>query len=142
MTIIKTIQADIAVAGGGVAGVAAAVEAARSGKKVVLIEKTTQLGGLATPRTPAERQGDLVITAEGRDVTGEYTAGAEAVLLLAKTLGCTKALLKERSPSCGSKEIYDGSFSRRLIRGMGITAQMLTENGVAVYGESQWEELL
>ena len=101
-----------------------------------------QLGGLATPRTPAERQNDRVITDDGRDVTAEYTAGAEAVLHLAKTLGCRKALLKERSPSCGSKEIYDGSFSRRRIPGMGITAEILTKNGLTVYGESQWEELL
>ena len=101
-----------------------------------------QLGGLATPRTPAERQNDRVVTAESKDVTAEYTAGAEAVLHLAKTLGCKKALLKERSPSCGSKEIYDGTFSRRLIPGMGITAEILTKNGLQVYGESRWEELL
>ena len=101
-----------------------------------------QLGGLATPRTPAERQNGLVITAEGKDVTAQYSAGAEAVLQLAKALGCRKALLKERSPSCGSREIYDGTFSRRLIPGMGITAELLTENELTVYGESHWEELL
>ncbi len=101
-----------------------------------------QLGGLATPRTPAERQNGLVVTAEGKDVTAQYSAGAEAVLQLAKALGCRKALLKERSPSCGSREIYDGTFSRRLIPGMGITAELLTENELTVYGESHWEELL
>ena len=101
-----------------------------------------QLGGLATPRTPAERQGSQVMTADGTDVTARYTAGAEAVLQLAKTLGCKKALLKERSPSCGSKEIYDGTFSRSLVPGMGITSQLLRENGLEVFGESQWEELL
>lgn len=100
-----------------------------------------QLGGLATPRTPAERQNDKVITAEGTDVTAAYTQGAEAVLRLAQICGCRKALLKERSPSCGSKEIYDGTFRRNLIPGMGTTAQLLTENGLTVFGESQWEEL-
>ena len=101
-----------------------------------------QLGGLPTPRTPAEVQDGKVMTAEGKDVTAQYTAGAEAVLHLAKMLNCKKALLKERSPSCGSEEIYDGSFSRNLIPGMGITARLLTENGLVVFGESQWEELL
>ncbi len=101
-----------------------------------------QLGGLPTPRTPAERQNGAVITAEGADVTAEYTAGAESALRLARISGCRKALLKERSPSCGSKEIYDGTFSRNRIPGMGITAQLLTEKGLTVFGESQWEELL
>ena len=101
-----------------------------------------QLGGLATPRTPAERQNGRVITAHGTDVTAQYTAGAAAVLRLARTCGCRKALLKERSPSCGSKEIYDGTFRRILTPGMGVTAQLLTENGLTVFGESQWEELL
>ena len=101
-----------------------------------------QLGGLATPRTPAERVGDRVMTADGSDVTAAYTAGAEEVLRLAKLYGCTKAILKERSPSCGHGTIYDGTFTRTLTNGSGVTAQLLTEHGVAVYGESQWEELL
>ncbi len=101
-----------------------------------------QLGGLPTPRTPAERVGDRVLTANGGDVTAAYTAGAEEALRLAKLYGCTKAVLKERSPSCGHGKIYDGTFSRTLKDGSGVTAQLLTEHGIAVYGESQWEELL
>lgn len=101
-----------------------------------------QLGGLSTPRTPAERLGDRVLTAEGRDVTAAYAAGAEEALRLAKLYGCRKALLKERSPSCGHGRIYDGSFSRTLTDGSGVTAQLLTENGIQVYGESRWEELV
>ena len=101
-----------------------------------------QLGGLATPRTPAERVGDRVLTADGNDVTAAYAAGAEEVLRLAKLYGCTKALLKERSPSCGHGEIYDGTFSRTVISGSGVAAQLLAENGIAVYGESKWEELV
>ena len=100
-----------------------------------------QLGGLATPRTPAERVGDQVLAADGTDVTAAYTAGAEEILRLAKLYGCSKALLKERSPSCGHGEIYDGTFSRALTAGSGVAAQLLAENGIAVYGESRWEEL-
>ena len=101
-----------------------------------------QLGGLPTPRPPAERVGDKVLTENGADVTAAYTAGAEEALRLAKLYGCQKALLKERSPSCGHGEIYDGTFSRTLISGSGVTAQLLTEAGLLVLGESCWEELL
>ena len=101
-----------------------------------------QLGGLATPRVPAERVGDRVLTAENTDVTAAYEAGAQEVLRLAQLYGCKKALLKERSPSCGHGKIYDGTFSRQLVDGSGVTAQLLAEQGVAVYGESEWEALI
>ena len=101
-----------------------------------------QLGGLATPRTPAERVGDRVLTERGHDVTANYTAGAEEALRFAELYGCKKALLKERSPSCGHGEIYDGTFSRTMIPGSGVTAQLLTEQGIEVFGESRWEELV
>ena len=101
-----------------------------------------QLGGLATPRTPAERVGDRVLTERGHDVTANYTAGAEEALRFAGLYGCKKALLKERSPSCGHGEIYDGTFSRTMIPGSGVTAQLLTEQGIKVFGESRWEELV
>jgi len=101
-----------------------------------------QLGGLATPRTPAERVGNRVLTADGADVTNAYVSGAEEVLRLAAQFGCKKALLKERSPSCGHGEIYDGTFSRTLIAGSGVAAQLLTEHGITVWGERQWEELV
>ena len=60
---------------------------------------------------------------------------------LARLYGCTHAILKERSPSCGSGRIYDGSFSRTLIAGDGVTARLLKENGVTVLGESEVEAL-
>ena len=101
-----------------------------------------QLGGLPTPRTPSERVDSRVLTEDGRDVTANYAAGAEEALRLAKLYGCTKALLKERSPSCGHGEIYDGSFSRTLRSGSGVAAQLLEESGICVYGESRWEELI
>ena len=101
-----------------------------------------QLGGLSTPRPPAERRGELVMNREGRDVTGEYRRGAEAALRIAELLGCEAAVLKERSPSCGSGEIYDGSFSGTLVPGDGITAELLKANRLRVYGESEIAELL
>ena len=101
-----------------------------------------QLGGLPTPRTPAERIEDCVITKDGRDVTAEYRRGAAQALHLARTCGCKIALLKERSPSCGSGTIYDGMFSGGLTAGDGITAELLRQNGIAVYGESEIGRLL
>ncbi|MBS6372579.1 MAG: DUF523 domain-containing protein [Lawsonibacter sp.] len=101
------------------------------------------LGGLPTPRPPAERLPDgRVVTREGKDVTAEYRSGAEQALALARKQGCVLAVLKERSPSCGRGRIYDGTFSRTLIPGSGVAAQLLEENGIPVYGESQLEELL
>ena len=101
-----------------------------------------QLGGLATPRPPAERRGDQVVTAAGGDVTAQYRRGAEEALRLCRLLGCEAALLKERSPSCGSGTVYDGTFTGTLTAGDGITAALLRAQGMPVYGESQAAELL
>lgn len=98
-------------------------------------------GGLPTPRTPAERVGGRVLTEDGRDVTQEYHRGAEEVLALAHRLDCKAALLKERSPSCGTGEIYDGSFTRTLTAGDGVTAELLRASGIAVFGESRLADL-
>lgn len=100
------------------------------------------LGGLPTPRVPAERQGERVMTCDGRDVTAAYCKGAEEALRLARMAGCACALLKERSPSCGSGLIYDGSFSGRLCAGDGVCASLLKKNGMRVLGESRAEELV
>ena len=101
-----------------------------------------QLGGLSTPRIPAERMGNRVIDREGRDATAAFQRGAEEAVRLAKLCGCEAALLKERSPSCGCGKVYDGTFSGTLKPGDGVTAQLLKENGFTIYGESQVEELL
>lgn len=101
-----------------------------------------QLGGLSTPRPPAERQGDRVVTESGTDVTEQYRRGAAEAARLCALLGCQAAVLKERSPSCGKGQVYDGTFSRTLTDGDGVTAAVLAEMGVPVYGESQVEELL
>ena len=99
-----------------------------------------QLGGLATPRTPAERRGEAVVTRDGRDVTAQYRRGAQEALHLARLFGCTRAILKSKSPSCGCDLIYDGSFSGRLIPGAGVTAQLLRENGVEVRTETDADQ--
>ena len=101
-----------------------------------------QLGGLPTPRVPAERQGERVVTKSGGDVTEQYRRGAAEAVRLAKKLGCTVAVLKERSPSCGSGEIYDGTFTGTLTEGFGAAAEALREAGVRVIGESQLEAFL
>ena len=100
-----------------------------------------QLGGLPTPRVPSERRGERVITGDGRDVTAEYRRGAEAALALCLKNGCKAAVLKEKSPSCGCGEVYDGTFSRRLIAGDGVTAEALKAHGITAYGESDAEKL-
>ena len=100
-----------------------------------------QLGGLPTPRAPSECSGERVITADGRDVTENYRRGAEAALALCVKNGCKAAVLKEKSPSCGCGQIYDGTFSRRLIAGDGVTAELLRAHGITVYGEKDVEKL-
>lgn len=99
-------------------------------------------GGLAAPRPPAERVGDRVLLKTGEDVTGRFTAGAEAALADAKAAGCRLALLKERSPSCGFGRIYDGTFSGVTVAGDGVAARMLADAGIEVYGESRAEGLI
>ena len=98
-------------------------------------------GGLSTPREPAERVGEKVLTQSGKDVTAAYQKGAAEVLRLANFFDCRKALLKEKSPSCGAGLIHDGSFSGGLRPGNGVTAALLMENGIAVFGESDIEKL-
>ena len=99
-------------------------------------------GGLPTPRSPAEIQGDRVVNSEGRDVTDFYLRGAQAALELAKILGADTAVLKERSPSCGSGQIHNGQFDGGLIDGWGVAARLLRDNGITVYGESEIDKLL
>lgn len=101
-----------------------------------------QLGGLSTPRDPAEQRGDRVVTAKGGDVTEAFEKGAEEVLRLAKMFDCDTALLKERSPSCGFGKIYDGTFTGTIVDGSGVTARLLADNGIRVLGESYAGELL
>lgn len=98
-------------------------------------------GGLPTPRDPSERLGERVVSCRGADVTAQFKKGAEAALTLARRYGCTTALMKEHSPSCGSGLIYDGSFSGKLVKGDGCAAERLKAAGVSVVGENVTELL-
>lgn len=96
-------------------------------------------GGLQIPRTACEISDGKVISADGIDRTPEYTKGAQKVLKQCLEAGVKIAVLKERSPSCGSTNIYDGTFSHNLIDGQGICAKLLEENGIKVYSEETFE---
>jgi uncharacterized protein YbbK (DUF523 family) len=109
------------------------------------------LGGLPVPRPAAEIRGGSgkdvldskarIVTTTGDDVTADYVAGAEAALATAKAEGCRFALLIDRSPSCGSRQIYDGSFSGHLEAGEGVTAALLRAGGVAVFSDADLDAL-
>ena len=94
-----------------------------------------QLGGLPIPREAAEQLGGKVINKSGQDVTENFQQGAQKVLNLAKLLNIKEAILKQRSPSCGLSQIYDGAFSKTVIKGDGVTAALLKQNGIKVISE-------
>lgn len=112
-----------------------------SGKAVPVCPE--QLGGLITPRTPAEiiknsEENIKVITKTGTDVTKEYILGAERALAIAKALNIKTAVLQSRSPSCGCGYIYDGTFTKHLIVGNGITAELFIKNGIKVFSDETY----
>ena len=113
------------------------------GEKYNLIPVCPEIyGGLPTPRVPSERIGDKVMMKDGRDVTENYRRGAEETLELCRIYNIKTAILKERSPSCGKGEIYDGTFSGTLTERDGVTAELLIANGIRVLGESEINILL
>lgn len=105
------------------------------------------LGGLTTPRPAAELAGGdgrsvlageaAVVNVDGDDVTAAYLRGAEAAVGLGRSTGATRAVLKARSPSCGSSGVYDGTFSRRLVDGEGVTAAALRAAGIEVCSDEE-----
>ena len=112
-------------------------------EKFILIPICPEVdGGLPTPRTPSERVGDKVLMSDGKDVTNNFRAGAEMALQRAKSYNCKAALLKARSPSCGSNSTYDGSFSGILTDRDGVAAELLKKNGIAVYTEDEIDRLI
>lgn len=106
------------------------------------------LGGLTIPRPPAEIVGGdgeavlsgvaQVLDREDHQRTDAFLQGAAKVLEMAETYGVSGAILKARSPSCGKGKIYDGTFSKRLIDGDGVTAALLKRNGIPVWTEEEW----
>ena len=87
-------------------------------------------GGLPTPRIPAERKGDRIINREGTDVTLQFRTGVEKIMAELSGQKIDLAILQSRSPSCGCKQIYDGTFTKTLIEGKGMFAQALAEAGI------------
>lgn len=117
----------------------------RLGKYVPICPE--QLGGLATPRLPVELQGGggeevlagkaIAVNCEGEDVTEKFVEGARQVLSVGKMFTVTAAVLKERSPSCGAHQIYDGSFRHITTMGQGITAALLRQSDIPVYSQTE-----
>ena len=106
------------------------VELVREGRAIMVCPE--QLGGLPTPRPPAEIKNRRVITKDGGDVTEAFARGAGEVLKICEKYGCGKAILKSNSPSCGWGRIHDGNFSDALVDGDGVTAALLREHGIEV----------
>ncbi len=119
------------------------IEIAKDGSLIPVCPE--QLGGQATPRPDAEIFGGdgsdvlagraKVIEPGGNDVTKNFVSGAEEVLKIARILGVKEVILKQRSPSCGCAQIYDGTFSKKIIKGDGVTAALLKQNGIKVITE-------
>ncbi|WP_026885355.1 DUF523 domain-containing protein [Clostridium beijerinckii] len=118
----------------------------REGKAVLVCPE--QLGGLQTPRNPVELNNTAsevlegngkALSNKGEDVTKQFIDGAYETLKIAKELGATKAILKEGSPSCGSNFVYDGTFTGNKIKGKGITALLLENEGITVFSDEDLE---
>lgn len=99
-------------------------------------------GGLSTPRVRAEIIKGQVMTEDGKNVTKNYNLGAEKALNLCHFLGIRIAILNDKSPSCGSRYIHDGSFKNNVIEGIGVTARVLIADGIKVYSDKDALEFL
>jgi len=109
-----------------------------NGQATVICPET--LGGLPIPRMPSEivvkpDGSRRVVDQDGKDVTEYFEKGAERSLEITQEVGADSAILKQRSPSCGCGQIYDGSFSKKLIAGNGITTELFIKNGISVISE-------
>lgn len=99
-------------------------------------------GGLPIPRVPSEIKDGRVVNKLGEDVTAQFQKGADDALYIANENNAMYAVLKERSPSCGFRQVYDGTFSKTLVCGNGITADLLYNNGIRVFGETEIDKLI
>lgn len=110
--------------------------------KDVILVCPEVMGGLSTPRLKSEilvNNKELkVINEEGNDVTFNFTKGAEIALKRALANNVKLAILKEKSPSCGVKRIYNGNFDGTLVDGSGVFARLLKENGIKVLTEEDF----
>ncbi len=124
------------------------VELVKSGRAVFMCPE--QLGGPTTPREPAEIEPGKtardvlegrakVVAVTGQDVTEQFVSGAQKALAFCQEIGIEVAILSATSPSCGSRKTYDGTHSGTLRPGRGVTAELLTQNGVKVYNEVDYQ---
>ena len=100
------------------------------------------LGGLSTPRVPAEIINNKVINQEGIDVTSNYNEGAKKALKILQENNIKIAILKSKSPSCGKDRIYDGTFSHTLTQGNGVTTNLFLENDIVVLNVNNFKQYL
>jgi uncharacterized protein YbbK (DUF523 family) len=108
-----------------------------SKKEVLIPVCPEQLGGLSIPRGPFEIKDGRVISNDGKDATDAFQKGAEETLKITRQRNIKEAILKQRSPSCGCGQIYDGTFSGKVIEGWGIAADLLRKNGIKVVSEEE-----
>ena len=118
---------------GGNSANEAVVEMVKRGEAVPVCPE--QLGGLSTPREKREIRQGRVVTVSGKDETEQMRKGAEEALKVARLVGAKEAVLKSKSPSCGFGEVYDGSFSGRLVEGNGVAAGLFLKNGIKVVSD-------
>ena len=110
-------------------------------KEVILICPEV-FGGLPTPRIPSEQINDKVINSNNEQVTTQFVDGANEALKRLQQQNVNVVILKERSPSCGYKKVYDGTFSKTIIDGNGVFAKLAIENGFIIYTESDIENII
>lgn len=111
------------------------IELVRQGKAIPVCPE--QLGGLTTPRIPAEIINGKVVTKDGKDVTENFQKGADEGLKIAQLVNCEQAILKARSPSCGKCEVYDGTFTKTKVKGNGLFANKLIMANIEVVTEEE-----
>lgn len=135
---------------GGCCPVPRLIELAAHGLAVPVCPEVA--GGLPIPRPPAEIVGGdgqavldgqaRVLTIEGQDATDAFLVGARQTLETVQRLGIRQAVLKDDSPSCGCRRIYDGNFSGRMVSGQGVIAALLQRNGITILSEEELEEVI
>ena len=108
------------------------------GKEVIAV-CPEQLGGLPTPRPPAEIVEGVVTNRLGESVDAQFRLGACRALELARGREIELAVLQSRSPSCGSRQVYDGTFSGRLVPGQGVFAAALSARDIPIIGSEEFE---
>lgn len=103
-------------------------------KQVLVVTACPEVeGGLFVPRTPVELVDGVAINRNGENVDACFQAGVKKVIARARNEGVVAAILQPRSPSCGVEQIYDGSFTGKLVPGEGMLTAALRREGIPVF---------